>query len=452
MPGVPQGPAVWVGAAEWRGAAEATVRKAERLTERCALEAARLWQPRAGPRAPSPAPGPGPAVPLPLLRDARAQHTAALVRAHARGTRLVAARLGRALQQLERQLRRLLRQRQATGQRLRAVRGGLLLNRRSAQMRGARPEAEKIPDKADSALAWERQELQALKSTMEKDMDKSEALLQTLASCRDAVQFNYRERAQVLDLINQPLDKVLEQAGRHSWLDLTRTPTPQTKGMKTPSPDPLGAYTPECAALMREATRLLAESADALQDLAANEAAVSAQQEQMCDRVCSTLVQKMRETTELKEKLTMAFGLMRGAIHRSNKFNHEMSITHGLIKGPISKKHLEVREKLDRPLVRVFQRHVGTQLPEASRLGQGTDQLQRHMAQAEKNLSELHEMREHLARSLACKKLAQEVDHKVVRLRLRQRPMLQCSAAAPRQGQGQGEDREPHSPPPPPPP
>lgn len=144
MPGVPQGPAVSVGAAEWRGAAEATVRRAERLTERCALEAGRLWQPRAGPRAPSPAPGPGPAVPLPLLRDARAQHTAALVRAHARGTRLVAARLGRALQQLERQLRRLLRQRQATGQRLRAVRGGLLLNRRSAQMRGARPEAEKV--------------------------------------------------------------------------------------------------------------------------------------------------------------------------------------------------------------------------------------------------------------------------------------------------------------------
>lgn len=48
----------------------------------------------------------------------------------------------------------------------------------------------------------------------------------------------------MLDLINQPLDKALEQAGRHSWLDLTRIPTPQTKGMKTPPPDPLGAYTP----------------------------------------------------------------------------------------------------------------------------------------------------------------------------------------------------------------
>lgn len=74
---------------------------------------------------------------------------------------------------------------------------------------------------------------------------------------------------------------------------------------------------------------------------------------------------------------------------------------------------------------------------------QGTNQLQRHMAQTEKNLSELHKMREHLARSLSCKKMAQEVDHKVVRLRLRQRPMLQCSTAASRQGQV--EDREPSS-------
>ena len=41
-----------------------------------------------------------------------------------------------------------------------------------------------------------------------------------------------------------------------------------------------------------------------------------------------------------------------------------------LRQGPLSERHLETREKLDRPLVRMYQRHVGTQLPEATRLAQ----------------------------------------------------------------------------------
>lgn len=67
---------------------------------------------------------------------------------------------------------------------------------------------------------------------------------QTLASCRDALAFCCKERLQAVDLMNQPLDKVLEQAGRHSWVDLSRVPTSRIQGQKTPPPDPVGTYTP----------------------------------------------------------------------------------------------------------------------------------------------------------------------------------------------------------------
>ena len=41
-----------------------------------------------------------------------------------------------------------------------------------------------------------------------------------------------------------------------------------------------------------------------------------------------------------------------------------------IMQGPVSTSYLTTREKLDRPLVRVFQRHPGTDLPEASHFAQ----------------------------------------------------------------------------------
>lgn len=111
------------------------------------------------------------------------------------------------------------------------------------------------------------------------------------------------------------------------------------------------------------------ESKDTLAELAKNEVDIQNQQQQISDRVCGILTQKMRETSELKvprqpgeapeggycwsggggeegtvapletsvfphlqERMTMTLGLMRGTIHRCMKFNQEMYVTRGLIK------------------------------------------------------------------------------------------------------------------------
>ncbi|XP_048196638.1 LOW QUALITY PROTEIN: coiled-coil domain-containing protein 105-like [Perognathus longimembris pacificus] len=452
-----------VGAPAWRAAALAASRRAQQLTERCGHEAVGMWQPAEGARDPHlarhlsraaymepwrfrvemlkgggtverPPPGEGvtlwrgktkpPAwrarLPLPLHRDARAMQTAELVFAHARGARLTAARLSRAQSQVNGQLRRLQQRRESCDRRLGEVRKGLLVNQQSARLRSFRHASEQIPDRVDSTLKWEKEELKSMKRKMEVDMEKSETLLKALASCRDTLGFYCQERLQAVELMNQPLDKVLEQAGRHSWVDLSRAPTPRTQGMKTPPPDPVGPYTPDCAAALFEAKRLLMESKEALAEMEQNERGLGEQQRQISHRVNNALQQKMRETLELKERMNMTLGLMRGTIHRCNKFNQEMYVTRGLIKGPLLKTHLEAKEKLDRPLVRMYQKHVGTQLPEATRLAQGTNRLQQHNTLMEKNLKELLTTRDRLAGCLGAKELGYEIDHNVVRLRRRQ--------------------------------
>ncbi|XP_042526566.1 coiled-coil domain-containing protein 105 [Dipodomys spectabilis] len=452
-----------VGAPAWRAAALAASRRAQQLTERSGLEAVGMWQPadtgrdphlarhlsraahmepwrfrvemlKGGGTVERPPPGEGvtlwrgktkpPAwsarLPLPLHRDARALQTAELVLAHARGARLTAARLGRAQGQINAQLQRVLRMREGCDRRLGEVRKGLLINEQSTRLRGFRHASEKIPDRVDSTLKWEKEELKAMKRKMEVDMEKTETLLKTLATCRDTLGFYCQERLQAAELMNQPLDKVLEQAGRHSWVDLSRAPTPRTQGLKTPPPDPVGAYTPDCAAALFEAKRLLMESKEALAELERGSSGLDEQQRQIGNRVNNTLLQKMRETLELKERINMTLGLMRGTIHRCTKFSQEMYMTCGIIKGPLLKTHMEAREKLDRPLVRMYQKHVGTQLPEATRLAQGTDQLHQHNTLMEKNLKELLATRDKLAGCLGAKEMGYQIDHSVVRLRRRQ--------------------------------
>ncbi|XP_017719064.1 PREDICTED: coiled-coil domain-containing protein 105 isoform X2 [Rhinopithecus bieti] len=441
-----------IGAPAWREAAQAMSRTAHILTDRCGQEAVTMWQPKdsvldpnvahhlgraayiqpwrfrvemlkGGSTVEKPLPGEGvtlwkgkmkpPAwyarLPLPLHRKARALQTTEVVHAHARGARLTAARLGRAQHQINGRVRQLLRQREVTDHRLSEVRKGLLINQQSVKLRGYRPKSEK-----------------------------------TLASCRDTLNFCFKERLQAVDLMNQPLDKVLEQAGRHSWVNLSRAPTPRTQGQKTPPPDPVGTYTPECALALNEAKRLLVESKDTLVEMAKNVVDVREQQLQISDRVCASLAQKANETLELKERLNMTLGLMRGTILRCTKYNQEMYTTHGLIKGPLLKVHLETGEKLDRPLVRMYQRHVGTQLPEAARLAQGTDKLQRHITHLEKNLDELLAKHKNLTWGLNCKNIGHEVDSSVVRLRLRQRQPHVCYE----QAQRLVNDWDPRTPPP----
>lgn len=87
--------------------------------------------------------------------------------------------------------------------------------------------------------------------------------------------------------------------------------------------------------------------------------------------------------------------------------------------GPVTYSDLTTREKLDRPVVRVFQRHPGNQLPEARDIIAGNDGLLDSLNATDRNLGLLKLTKLRLDADARDKSEAALLDSKVVRMRRR---------------------------------
>ncbi|XP_038628864.1 coiled-coil domain-containing protein 105 [Tachyglossus aculeatus] len=453
----------WVGAPKWREKILKTAQEAQSLTEMCGQRAVAMWHPKEPPRDPTvarrlireaqlapwrfrmqlvkgggmmetPPRGKGVTLwwgkikppqwksrmPLPLLRDMTTLQTSKQIHAYARECRLVAARLNRAGDQVNLKMRELMKQRQSTDHTLSIVRRGILVNQQCKQLRTYRPRSEKVPDQVDEILEKERQLLLKLKRKLEQDLGISESVVKDLAKCRSSLESCCQQRLLVVELLNKSLEEVLGEAGRKSWLFLSRPPSPWQEINPTPTANPLGAYTPECAVILDTAKNLYPKAHDVLKQLVKNQALVKTQQQEIYKQVRQKLTQKMKETMMLKERLNVSSGLMRGTINQSEKFKEDLEQTQGVLQGPMTVNYLETREKLTRPMVRVYQRHVGTQLPEATRLAQASQKLDKFLTHTNQDLEKLKATQEHLKSCMSSKQMGYDVDYAVLRLRQHQ--------------------------------
>ena len=103
------------------------------------------------------------------------------------------------------------------------------------------------------------------------------------------------------------------------------------------------------------------------------------------------------------------------------------------LKGPISLRDVTTREKLDRPMVKVYQSHPNTDLPEAMYIIGAGNKLAESISITQRNIALLKLARKKMREDERDKKIGMDVDSDIVRMRRREgKPrMLMIGTAMP---------------------
>lgn len=344
--------------------------------------------------------------PVPSLRDDRIQQSNNHIQSYVRETRKIVVKLGDCLLDTNEAIKSLLRGKEKLEKTLEHIRKDIILNEESQQQRKIKPIREKEVDGADELLAGERKQLVEIKRALEIQLKIVLDHLHVLDESRKRLTSVHSERIRVLDLI----------------CHTTRNP-PDEKSLKDvpskPAINPLGPFTPEAVKAMDIANQAIRLSTKILKDVKAMISRTTHLKNQIQWRVNYGISKKAEETSAIKQHLKLVSGENRKALHRSDKWRHTTDLAHGYTLGPQSSLFLTTRERLDRPSVKTYQRHPGTQLPEARCIIEGNDGLERSLQTINRNIGMLSIIDERIKADIKDKHIGAAVDANIVRNRRR---------------------------------
>ncbi|XP_070691940.1 tektin-like protein 1 isoform X2 [Pempheris klunzingeri] len=307
------------------------------------------------------------------LREQCAGASAAVASEYMRGVREVEGQLRRWAGRVTQEGVKLERERGHLERMLRSLRADLTVNRRSSEGRTRRPStAETERDGADYLLSCERRELAQLKQDLEGALRDTLTQLQALGRSSRQLLDCAGERARVLEL--------LPHSGSAGG--------PRSAAQTFVKPDPISPFTPESKEVLESSTLTVSQSQLLRKNIRELLTSAISRQKAVHCTVNDSLVKKVAETVSLE--------------------------------GPEYSGDVLSREKLNRPLVQVYQRHPGTQLSEAAHLIQGSAVLRRCVTSSEGELARLQRACLRLLNDHHGKRAAAQVDAAVVRMRRQQ--------------------------------
>ncbi|XP_041843873.1 coiled-coil domain-containing protein 105 [Melanotaenia boesemani] len=339
------------------------------------------------------------------LREQCAAASVTVAREYMRRVREVEGQLRRQAARVTEEATKLERERSHLERTLRSITSNLTVNRRSSEGRRKRPattETEK--DGADFLLLWERRELLQLKRDLEAAMRSTLTQLQALAESSRQLLDCAGERALVLELLPHSSSAGGDQS-------------PAQTSNKT---DPISPFTPDCKQVLDSSSLTVNQSQLLRENIRQMLTSAIARQNTAHRTVNDGLIKKIAETVNLQQTLTMMSAAAKQAMFHKQREVNFIRYSHDRAQGPECSSDVLSREKLDRPLVQVYQRHPGTQLPEAAHLIQGSAVLQSCLKSSEGELAKLQHACQQLQDNLRGKRAAAQVDAAVVCMRRHQ--------------------------------
>eukprot|EP00745_Piridium_sociabile_P000311 TRINITY_DN102025_c0_g1_i1.p1 TRINITY_DN102025_c0_g1~~TRINITY_DN102025_c0_g1_i1.p1 ORF type:complete len:415 (-),score=104.00 TRINITY_DN102025_c0_g1_i1:137-1381(-) len=356
--------------------------------------------------------------PLPHIRDIVAGLSNEQARRYFRDVRVVVSKLRQSLLDTNEDIKSLTRGKESLEKALEHIRKDIKLNKDSQAVRTTRPNREKERDGADDLLNAERAHLLNSKKTLETQLRLVQEQLQVLERARRRLFAVLQERSRVLDLLCHANSSITNSTdkGRASALD-GRYTTIDSNRLSAAELDALGPYTPETDQALQEGQEARSRSAYLRKGLRDTIDQVEQLQKAAHKSVNDGLTKKVSETETLRQHLGVTHGENRHAIHRAKRWFEATDRARGYTLGPMMNADLFCRERLERPIITVFQRHPGNQLPEAQDIIKSGDGLLQSLAATSRNIGMMSLTQARLADDIRSKSAASSIDSSVIRMR-----------------------------------
>merc|ERR550519_113724 len=278
------------------------------------------------------------------------------------------------------------------------------LNRETTNLRKMKPKRESIPDRAQSMLQSEKEGLEKEKRVMENKIWQTRDQLKILDKTRAQLNLVLDERNQVLDLLSEHvrLGAQVHQINRGARLEASND-------MITNSAD--------AKRVDMEMTTELKNSKHLRRE---NQSLISAAyivQKELADKVHWSLAQKVAETVSLEQRLTSAECVNRSLMNKLDRKVLMTECSKGYLLGPESSADITTREKLTRPIVKIFQRHPGTDLSESNRIEIATRKLDLKLQNAHNDTLMLRRAKTEIQMDKSDKRASSAIDLSLMRLR-----------------------------------